>query len=194
MKSCPKGENEMNYSDNIERVLVSEKDIEQAVDRIVSEIERDYKDSGKKVLLVGILKGSVVFMADIMKKLNIPAETDYMKVSSYGSGTTSGEINLSLSLSKKDVSDYSIIVIEDILDTGNTLSWLLGYLKNEMNAKEVKLCVLFNKPDRRKKEIAIDYEGFVIPDEFIVGYGLDYDELYRNLPYVGVLKPEVYSK
>lgn len=184
----------MNYSDNIERVLVSEKDIEQAVDRIVSEIERDYKDSGKKLLLVGILKGSVVFMADIMKKLNIPAETDYMKVSSYGSGTTSGEINLSLSLSKKDVSDYSIIVIEDILDTGNTLSWLLGYLKNEMNAKEVKLCVLFNKPDRRKKEIAIDYEGFVIPDEFIVGYGLDYDELYRNLPYVGVLKPEVYNK
>ena len=184
----------MNYSDNIERVLVSEKDIEQAVDRIVSEIERDYKDSGKKVLLVGILKGSVVFMADIMKKLNIPAETDYMKVSSYGSGTTSGEINLSLSLSKKDVSDYSIIVIEDILDTGNTLSWLLGYLKNEMNAKEVKLCALFNKPDRRKKEISIDYEGFVIPDEFIVGYGLDYDELYRNLPYVGVLKPEVYNK
>ncbi len=184
----------MNYSDNIERVLVSEKDIEQAVDRIVSEIERDYKDSGKKVLLVGILKGSVVFMADIMKKLNIPAETDYMKVSSYGSGTTSGEIKLSLSLSKKDVSDYSIIVIEDILDTGNTLSWLLGYLKNEMNAKEVKLCVLFNKPDRRKKEIAIDYEGFVIPDEFIVGYGLDYDEMYRNLPYVGILKPEVYNK
>lgn len=193
MKSCPKGENEMNYSDNIERVLVSEKDIEQAVDRIVSEIERDYKDSGKKILLVGILKGSVVFMADIMKKLNIPAETDYMKVSSYGSGTTSGEIKLSLSLSKKDVSDYSIIVIEDILDTGNTLSWLLGYLKNEMNAKEVKLCVLFNKPDRRKKEIAIDYEGFVIPDEFIVGYGLDYNEMYRNLPYVGVLKPSVYE-
>lgn len=183
----------MNYSDNIERVLVSEEEIEQAVDRIVSEIERDYKDSGKKVLLVGILKGSVVFMADIMKKLNIPAETDYMKVSSYGSGTTSGEITLSLALGKKDVSGYSIIVIEDILDTGNTLSWLLGYLKNEMNAKEVKLCVLFNKPDRRKKEIAIDYEGFVIPDEFIVGYGLDYDEMYRNLPYVGVLKPCVYE-
>ncbi len=184
----------MNYADNIERVLVSEEEIDKAVSRIVSEIERDYKDSGKKLLLVGILKGSVVFMADIMKKLNIPAETDYMKVSSYGSGTTSGEITLSLALSKKDVSDYSIIVIEDILDTGNTLSWLLDYLKNDIKAKEVKLCVLFNKPDRRKKEIDIDYEGFVIPDEFIVGYGLDYDEMYRNLPYVGILKPEVYNK
>lgn len=183
----------MDYESCIDHILVSEEEIDKAVARIAGEIEADYKDSGKKILLLGILKGSVVFMADIMKKLCIPLETDYMKVSSYGGGTTSGEIKLQLKLAKEDLSDYSVIVIEDILDTGNTLSWLLGYLKNDLHAGEVKLCVLFNKPDRRKKQIDIDYEGFVIPDEFIVGYGLDYDEKYRNLPYVGVLKPFVYQ-
>ena len=184
----------MNYSDNIERVLTTKEEIENAVTRICAEIENDCKNSSKKLLLVGILKGSVVFMADIMKKLNIPMETDFIKVSSYGNGTESGEITLKLGLSKKDLSDYTVIVIEDILDTGNTLSWLLNYLKNDLNASDVKLCVLFNKPDRRIKQIDIDYEGFVIPDEFIVGYGLDYDEQYRNLPYVGILKRSVYEK
>lgn len=187
-------ETKLDYESNIEKVLVSEKEIDSAVTRICKEIEKDYKNSDKKLLLLGILKGSVVFMADIMKKLNVPAETDFMKVSSYGSGTVSGgNVKLTLDISKENLSDYSIIVIEDILDTGNTLFWLLNYLKNERKAGEVKLCVLFNKPDRRIKQIDIDYEGFVIPDEFIVGYGLDYDELYRNLPYVGVLKPEVYQ-
>lgn len=183
----------MDYEACIDHVLVSEEEIDKAVTRIAGEIEAEYRDSGKKILLLGILKGSVVFMADIMKKLCIPLETDYMKVSSYGSGTTSGEVKLQLKLAKEDLSDYTVIVIEDILDTGNTLSWLLNYLKTELHAGEVKLCVLFNKPDRRKKQIDIDYEGFVIPDEFIVGYGLDYDEKYRNLPYVGVLKPFVYE-
>ena len=129
-----------------------------------------------------------------MKKLNIPLETDYIKLSSYGSGTsTSGEVRLKLKLSKEDLSEYSVIVIEDILDTGNTLTWLTKYLKEDLKANDVKICVLFNKPDRRQKHIDISYEGFVIPDEFIVGYGLDYNENYRNLPFVGVLKPSVYE-
>lgn len=184
----------MSYSNDIEKVLTTKEEIQRTVERICKEIENDCKDSSKKLLLVGILKGSVVFMADIMKKLNIPLETDFIKVSSYGSGTESGEISLKLGLSKKDLSDYRVIVIEDILDTGNTLSWLINYLKNDLKAPDVKLCVLFNKPDRRKKHIDIDYEGFVIPDEFIVGYGLDYNEQYRNLPYVGILKRSVYEK
>lgn len=183
----------MDYASAIDHILVSESEIEKAVDRIVGEIERDYKESDKKLLLIGLLKGSVIFMADILKKLNIPLETDYIKVSSYGNGTESGQIKLKASTDRTDLSEYNVIVIEDILDTGNTLSWLLGHLKNELNAGSVRLCVLFNKPDRRKKEIAIDYEGFVIPDEFIVGYGLDYDEKYRNLPYVGVLKRSIYE-
>lgn len=184
----------MSYSNDIERVLTTKEEIQDTVARICKEIENDCKDSTKKLLLVGILKGSVVFMADIMKKLNIPLETDFIKVSSYGSGTQSGEITLKLGLSKNDLSDYRVIVVEDILDTGNTLSLLLDYLKNDLGASDVKLCVLFNKPDRRIKPIHIDYEGFVIPDEFIVGYGLDYDEKYRNLPYVGILKRSVYEK
>lgn len=181
------------YKDCIEKVLVSEEEIEKAVTRIAYEIEEDFKDSEKKLLLLGILKGSVIFMADILKKLNIPLETDYIKVASYGSGTTGGQVRLKAEPDRLDLSGYNVVVIEDILDTGNTLSWMLDHLEKDLGAKNVKLCVLFNKPDRRKKNIRIDYEGFVIPDEFIVGYGLDYDELYRNLPYVGVLKPEVYE-
>lgn len=184
----------MAYKDCIEKILVSEEEIAKAVTRIAYEIEQDYKDSDKKLLLIGVLKGSVIFMADILKKLNIPLETDYIKISSYGSGTTSGEIRLKADPDRQDLSEYNVVVIEDILDTGNSLSWLLEHLEKDLNARSVRLCVLFNKPDRRKKQIHIHYEGFVIPDEFIVGYGLDYDEKYRNLPYVGVLKPFVYEK
>lgn len=184
----------MDYTADIEKVLVSEEEIDMAVTRIAYEIEKDYAETNKKLLLIGILKGSVIFMADILKKLNVPLETDYIKVSSYGSGTNSGTVKLKAEPDRLDLSGYHVVVIEDILDTGNTLSWILNHLENDLGAKDVKLCVLFNKPDRRKKEIKIHYEGFVIPDEFIVGYGLDYDELYRNLPYVGILKPSVYEK
>ena len=184
----------MDYTNDIDHVLVSEEEINMAVTRIAYEIEQDYKNSDKKLLLIGILKGSVIFMADILKKLNIPMETDYIKVSSYGSGTTtSGTIKLKADPDRTDLSGYNVVVIEDILDTGNTLSWLLEHLEKDLKADSVRLCVLFNKPDRRKKHIKIHYEGFVIPDEFIVGYGLDYNELYRNLQYVGVLRPHVYE-
>lgn len=183
-----------NYEKDIEKVLVSPEEIQGAVKRICREMENDFKDSEKPVLLMGILKGSVVFMADIMKEFNLRAETDFIKVSSYGSGTTSGIIRLKSQPDISDLSGYNVIVIEDILDTGNTLHWLLGHLKNELNANSVKLCTLFNKPERRVKDIKVDYQGFIIPDEFIVGYGLDYNEQYRNLPYVGILKRSVYEK
>lgn len=185
----------MDYKNDIAKVLVSEEEIAGAVKRISKEMAEDFKDSDKKVLFLCTLKGAVVFLADLMKHFNLPAEIDFIKVSSYSSGTeSSGVISLKSGPDLKDLSDYNVIVIEDILDTGNTLSWLLDHVKNTLNANSVKLCALFNKPDRRKKEVNIDYQGFIIPDEFIVGYGLDYDEMYRNLPYVGILKPEVYNK
>ena len=185
----------MDCSNDISKVLVSEEEIHGAVKRICREMENDFRDSDKKVLLMGILKGSVVFMADIMKEFNLRAETDFIKVSSYGSGTTStGIVRLKSEPDRSNLSDYNVVVIEDILDTGNTLHWLLNHPKTELHANSVKLCTLFNKPDRREKEIHIDYQGFIIPDEFIVGYGLDYNEEYRNLPYVGILKPEIYQK
>ena len=185
----------IDYSNDIAKILVSEEEIQGAVKRICREMETDFANSDKKILLMGILKGSVVFMSDIMKEFNLRAETDFIKVSSYGSGSTSsGIIRLKSEPDLTDLSDYNVVVIEDILDTGNTLYWLLNHLKNDLRANSVKLCTLFNKPDRRKKDIHIDYQGFIIPDEFIVGYGLDYNEQYRNLPYVGILKRKVYEK
>ena len=183
------------YDGDIAKVLVSEEEIKGAVKRIAREMENDFKDSDKKVLIMGTLKGGIVFMADLMKEFNLRAEIDFVKVSSYGSSTeSSGVVSLKSNPDYEDLSNFNVVVIEDILDTGNTLHWLLNYLKTNMNASSVKLCVLFNKPDRRKKDVKIDYQGFIIPDEFIVGYGLDYNEEYRNLPYVGMLKPEVYNK
>lgn len=184
----------MTYENDIAKVLVSEEEIAGAVKRIAREMENDFKNSDKKVLLMCTLKGAVVFMADIMKEFNLPAEIDFIKVSSYASGTvSSGVISLKSGPDITDLSNYNVVVIEDILDTGNTLSWLLEHLKTDLKAHSVKLCTLFNKVERRVKEVKIDYQGFIIPDEFIVGYGLDYNESYRNLPYVGVLKPEVYN-
>lgn len=185
----------MSYENDIAKILVSEEEIAGAVKRIAKQMEEDFKDSDKKVLFLCTLKGAVVFLADLMKNFNLPAELDFIKVSSYASGTeSSGVISLKSGPDLTDLSNYNVVVIEDILDTGNTLSWLLNHIKTNMNADCVKLCTLFNKPDRRKKEVNVDYQGFIIPDEFIVGYGLDYNEMYRNLPYVGVLKPEVYNK
>ncbi len=185
----------MDYTNDIAKVLVSKEEIQGAVKRICREMENDFANSDKKVLLMGILKGSVVFMSDIMKEFNLRAEIDYIRVSSYGDSTVSnGIIRLKSEPDISDLSQYNVVVIEDILDTGNTLFWLLEHLKNDLNASCVKVCTLFNKPERRQKDIHVDYQGFIIPDEFIVGYGLDYNEEYRNLPYVGVLKQEIYKK
>lgn len=178
---------------DIERVLVSQAEIEEITSRIAAEIDRDYKDS-KRLLLLCILKGSVVFMGDLMKKVTLPVEIDFMKVSSYGKGTsTTGRINILLDLHRTDLSECDIIVVEDIIDSGRTLSYLTEYLRIG-GAKSVKTCTLLDKPSRREVEFTPDYRGLEIPDEFVVGYGLDYAEQYRALPYIGILKPEIYTK
>ena len=179
---------------DIEKILVSEKEIDEIVTRIAAEIDRDYKDSPRKLLLLCILKGSVVFMGELMKKITLPLEIDFMKVSSYGSGTTSaGRINIVLDLHRGDLANMDIIVIEDIIDSGKTLSHLTKYLALK-GAGSVKTCTLLDKPSRREVEFVPDYVGKEVPDEFVVGFGLDYDEKYRNLPYVGILKRETYEK
>lgn len=183
----------MILNDNIEKILVSEEKIDETVKRIAGEIDRDYAQSRNKLLLLGILKGSVVFMGDLMKHITTPVEIDFMKVSSYGGGTrTSGNVNIILDLYRKDLGNVDILIIEDIIDSGRTLSYLVNYL-NLKGAASVRTCTLLDKPERREVEFSPDYVGITIPDEFVVGYGLDYSEQYRALPYVGVLRPEAYQ-
>lgn len=176
--------------DNISQILLSEEQLKAKVSEMAAKISEDYKD--KKLLLVGILKGSMVFMADLMRFLDINAKIDFMSVSSYGSSTvSSGQVRIIMDL-KSPVEDYDILLVEDILDSGATLS----YLKEVLLARQprsIRIATLLDKPARRKADISADYRGFEIPDEFVVGYGLDFNEDYRNLPFIGVLKPEAYS-
>lgn len=175
---------------DIQEILFSEKEIENIVNTIAKQIEKDY--NGKDFIMVGLLKGSVAFMVDIMKKINLDFSIDFIVASSYGSTTeSSGRVNIQKDISQS-VEGKDILIVEDIIDSGNTLDFITKYLTAK-KANSVKICTLFNKPDRREVEIPVDYVGAVIPDAFIVGYGLDYDEKYRNLPYVGILNPSVYS-
>ena len=179
---------------DVERILVSEEELDATVTRIAGQIDADYSGDDKKLVLLCILKGSIVFMGDLMKKITVPVEIDCMKVSSYGAGTVStGNINIRLDVTRSDISTCDFLIVEDIIDSGRTLSYLTDYLKLK-GAKSVRTCTLLDKPSRRVVEFTPDYVGLEIPDEFVVGYGLDYDEKYRALPYVGVLKPEVYTK
>lgn len=175
---------------DIQEVLFSEEQLAQRVSELAEQINRDYAD--KEILLVSVLRGSFVFMADLARKITRPCRVDFMSVSSYGKGSTSsGQVQITKDLSE-DISGLHVIVVEDILDSGNTLSYLLRLLEQRHPAS-IRLCTLLDKPDRRKVEVAVHYSGFTIPDAFVVGYGLDYAERYRNLPYIGILKPEVYS-
>jgi hypoxanthine phosphoribosyltransferase len=178
--------------DDIKEVLVSEEQLNAKVAELGAQISRDY--AGKNLLLVSILKGSVVFMADLMRAITIPCSIDFMVVSSYGGAntTSTGLVKIIKDLDA-DLTGREVLIVEDILDTGVTLSNLVPMLKMR-NPNSVKICTILDKPTRRKADIRPDYEGYQVPDEFVVGYGLDYDEKYRNLPYVGVLKPEVYTK
>ena len=177
---------------DIKEILISEEKIDEMVTRIAAEIDRDYKD--KNLVLLCILKGSIVFMGDLMKKITIPTEIDCMKVSSYGAQTeSSGNINIRLDINRPDLPECDILIIEDIIDSGRTLKYLTEYLLFK-GARSVKTCTLLDKPSRRVVELTPDYVGCEIPDEFVVGYGLDYAEKYRALPFVGILKPEVYSE
>ncbi len=176
---------------DLAEVLISEEELDKKTTEIANAISEEFK--GKKLLLIGILKGGVVFASELIKKINIPMEIEFMAVSSYGKESeTSGVVTL-----KKDIettlSGKNVIIVEDIIDSGYTMKYLKQLLADR-HAESVKICTLLSKPSRRKVEIDIDYVGFSIPDEFVVGYGLDYDEMYRNLPFVGVLKREIYSK
>ena len=176
-----------------ERILINEKEIDEITTALAERINADYKDSQKPLILVTILKGSLIFASDHMRKLDLPVELEFMKVSSYGAGTkSSGEIRIHLDLARENLEKYNIIVIEDIVDSGRTLSRLTALLKNR-NANSVKTCTLLDKPSRREVDFVPDYVGRQIEDEFVIGYGLDYDEKYRNLPYVAILKREIYS-
>jgi hypoxanthine phosphoribosyltransferase len=176
--------------DDIKEILFNQNEIASIIKRLGDQINIDYKKSN--LLLVSILKGSIVFMADLMRSISIPCRIDFMAVSSYGSGTTSsGAVKIIKDLDI-DLDGYDVLIVEDILDSGKTLSYILELLKSR-HPKSLKICTLFDKPNRRQVALSADYKGADVPDEFIVGYGLDCDEKYRNLPFVAVLKPHIYS-
>ena len=178
-------------SGDIKEVLLNEEEIKEIVTRLGAQITKDYE--GKNLLVVSILKGSIMFMADLLREIKLECKIDFMAVSSYGSGTrTSGSVKIVKDLNI-DLSGYDILLVEDILDSGVTLSNLKELLMLRKPAS-LKICAFLDKPDRRKADIVADYKGASIPDEFVVGYGLDYDEKYRNLPYVGILSPSVYGE
>ena len=175
---------------DVEKILFSQEQLQARVRELGAQITRDY--AGKEVAVAAILRGSYVFMADLTRAIELPITVDFMSVSSYGSGTSSsGQMEI-----KKDLSDpiegKELLIVEDILDSGNTLYYLSDVLRARKPAS-IRICTLLDKPDRRTRPIRADYVGFTIPDAFVVGYGLDYDEKYRNLPYIGILKPSVYG-
>ena len=179
-----------NMQQDVLRVLLSEEEIRAKCKEMGARISQEYK--GKNLMLVTVLKGAVVFLADLMRAIEVPAEIDFMVVSSYGSGGKSSGVvkivkDLDVPLAGKD-----LLIVEDILDSGLTLSYIKELLASRGPAS-IKIATLLDKPSRRKVDLVADYIGFSVPDEFVIGYGLDYDEKYRNLPYIGILKPEVYS-
>jgi hypoxanthine phosphoribosyltransferase len=175
---------------DVAEVLIDEATLQAKVAELGALISADYAD--RQVTLVSVLKGALPFMADLMRAMTIPVRIDLMEVSSYGSGTeSSGRVRILKDLSSSIEGEH-VLIVEDIIDTGLTLNYLSGYLGGKQPAS-LGICTLLDKPARRLVEIELDYRGFEIPDRFVIGYGLDYDELYRNLPYIGVLRPEVYG-
>ena len=178
---------------DLSSILITKEELDVITTTLAEKITEDYKNATKPLMMVIILKGSVNFASDLMRKIPLPMSIEFMKVSSYGAGTKqSGEIKVHLDLKTDNLENYDILIIEDIVDSGRTLSRLTQLLRGRC-AESVKTCTLLDKPSRREVEFIPDYCGRVIPDEFVVGYGLDYAEKYRNLPYVGILDPKVYS-
>ncbi len=178
---------------DVQEILLDEHAIESITKELARRITEDYKDSTRKLVILSILKGSMPFTTDLVKHIPLPLEIDFMKVSSYGAGTvSSGDLKVSLDLARDDLDRVDILLVEDIVDSGNTLSRLKTYLAQK-GADSIRICTLLDKPSRREVPLVPDYCGAVIPDKFVVGYGLDYNEKYRNLPFVGVLKPEIYQ-
>jgi hypoxanthine phosphoribosyltransferase len=177
--------------EDVAEILVSEAEIAEKVAELGARISADY--AGRPLTLVSVLKGSLPFMADLMRAIELPLRIDLMEVSSYGGSSTesSGLVRILKDLSAS-IEGEDVLIVEDIIDTGLTLNYLIRYLRGK-NPRSLRICTLLNKPARRLVEIPVDYIGFEIPDQFVVGYGLDYGEVYRNLRFVGVLKPEVYG-
>ncbi len=167
------------------RVLLSESEVDKRIQEIGEQISRDYE--GKEVHLVCVLKGGSFFMCELSKRITVPVSLDFMSVSSYGAGTESSGVVKIVKDLDEPLQDKNVIVVEDVVDSGRTLSYLLEILKNR-GPKTLKLCTLLDKPQRRVVDVSVDYKGFDIPDEFVVGYGLDYAQKYRNLPYIGVVE------
>ena len=177
--------------DDIQSVLISEQQLADAVKKLGEQISRDYAD--RNLMMVSVLKGSVVFMADLMRAISVPASIDFMSVTSYGKGVkTSGVVRIIKDLDE-ELDGRDILIVEDILESGMTLSYLKEHIMAK-GARSIRIATLLDKPERRRVDIHPDYSCFSVPDEFVVGYGLDYAEKYRNLPYVGILKPCVYEK
>ncbi len=175
----------------IEKVLISEEELKKRVSELGEEITKDYR--GRDLLIIGIFKGAVPFLSDLIRHIKIPLRYDFMAVSSYGSGTrSSGAVRILKDLDTS-VEDVHVLIVEDIVDTGLTLKYLKENL-NRRHPKSLKVVTLLDKPERREVDVHPDYNGFVIPNEFVVGYGLDFNEIFRNLPYIGILKPEAYEK
>jgi hypoxanthine phosphoribosyltransferase len=174
-----------NAMNEIDEVLFTRDDIAKRVAELGAEITRDYE--GKDLIVVGILKGAGVFMSDLIREINSPIRIDFMSVSSYGNSTVSSGIVRITNDLHQDIQGCSVLIVEDIIDTGNTLHYLREYLKNR-GAEDVKICALLDKPSRRQVEVPVEYVGFEVEDKFIIGYGIDYAEKYRNLPFIGTLK------
>lgn len=175
---------------DINKVLISEEELHAGIARIAAEIRRDYE--GKDLLLVGVLKGAVIFLSDLSREIALPLEMDFMAVSSYGDRTQSSGVVRILKDLDESIEGRNVLIVEDIIDSGLTLHYLLKTLQTR-NPASLKVAVLLDKAERREIDVQIDYRAFDIPDEFVVGYGLDYKGLYRNLPYLAILKPEAYE-
>ena len=175
---------------DIERVLLSEEQLRQRVRELGEEISKEY--AGKEILMIGVLRGAVMFMADLARAITVPVMIDFMAVSSYGTSTSSSGIVRILKDLDEEGAGKHVLIVEDIIDSGLTLSYLVDNIKSRQPAS-VRICTLLNKPERRKVDLEVNYNGFVVPDEFVVGYGLDYAEKYRNVPFIGILKPAIYA-
>ncbi|AYO31882.1 MAG: hypoxanthine phosphoribosyltransferase [Thermoanaerobacteraceae bacterium] len=176
---------------DIEKILISEEQIRNRLKELGKRITEDYRDKDN-FLLVGVLKGAIIFMSDLIRHIDLPLQVDFMAISSYGASTESSGVVRILKDLEENVEGKNLLIVEDIIDSGLTLSYMYNILKSRKPAS-IKICTLLDKPSRRKADIKVDYLGFEIPDYFVVGYGLDYGEKYRNLPYICVLKPEIYQ-
>ena len=180
------------YGDDVEAILITEEEIKDRVQQLADAVSEKYADAEQDLLLVCVLKGAAFFLTDFARKLSIPSELEFMAVSSYGASTSSSGVVRILKDLDRDIARRDVVIVEDIIDSGLTLSWLLRNLATR-NPRSLRVCTLLRKPDAVRADVDVTYIGFDIPNEFVVGYGLDYAERYRDLPYIGTLEPKVYQ-